>query len=70
MEQDADLVAFIYRQEVYKPDREDLNGQAQLIIGKQRNGPTSKVKLVFLREYTKFENQTEDLGDDESPFAE
>jgi len=70
IEQDADLVAFIYREEVYKPDREDLKGQAQLIIGKQRNGPTGKVKLVFLREYTKFENQTEDLGDDESPFVQ
>jgi replicative DNA helicase len=67
IEQDADLVAFIYREEVYKPDREDLRGLAQLIIGKQRNGPLGKVKLAFLREFTKFENLASDLGDDTIP---
>jgi replicative DNA helicase len=63
IEQDADLVAFIYREEYYKPDREDLRGLADLIIGKQRNGPIGKVKLAFLREFTKFENLAADLGE-------
>ncbi|HET8549907.1 MAG TPA: replicative DNA helicase [Bryobacteraceae bacterium] len=63
IEQDADVVMFIYREEVYKPDRDDLRGQADLIIAKQRNGPIGTVKLVFLREYTKFENCTTDLDD-------
>ncbi len=56
IEQDADMVAFVFREEYYKPDREDLRGQAELILAKQRNGPTGKVPMVFLREYTKFEN--------------
>jgi replicative DNA helicase len=64
IEQDADLVGFIFREEVYKPDREDLRGMAELLLAKQRNGPTGKVKLVFLREFTKFENRTDDLPDD------
>ena len=66
IEQDADLVGFIFREEVYKPDREDLRGMAELLLAKQRNGPTGKVKLVFLREFTKFENRTDDLPDDSS----
>lgn len=63
IEQDADLVAFIFREEVYKPDREDLKGLAELLLQKQRNGPTGRVNLVFLKEFTKFENRTNDLGD-------
>jgi replicative DNA helicase len=62
IEQDADLVAFIYREEVYKPDRADLKGKADLLLAKQRNGPTGKVELVFLKEYTKFENRMADIG--------
>jgi replicative DNA helicase len=58
IEQDADLVAFVFREEYYHTDREDLRGQAELILAKQRNGPTGKIPLVFLKEYTKFENQT------------
>ena len=54
IEQDADLVMFIYREEVYKPSEENT-GLAELIISKQRNGPTGIVKLAFLREYTRFE---------------
>jgi len=54
IEQDADLVMFIYREEVYKPSDENA-GLAELIIAKQRNGPTGIVKLAFLREYTRFE---------------
>jgi len=61
IEQDADLVAFIFREEVYKRDREDLRGLAELIVAKQRNGPIGKVDLVFLHSLTKFENRTEDL---------
>ncbi len=64
IEQDADLVGFVYREEVYKPDNKDLQGIAQLIIAKQRNGPIGSVKLLFLREFTKFENFTADLPDE------
>ena len=63
IEQDADLVGFIFREEVYKPDREDLHGVAEFIIAKQRNGPTGRIKLAFLNKYVKFENLAEDVGD-------
>mgnify|MGYP001321708279 CR=1 FL=1 len=62
IEQDADVVAFIFREEVYKPERDDLRGQAELILAKQRNGPTGRIQLVFLRDKTKFENRAQDLG--------
>ncbi len=68
IEQDADLVAFIFREEVYKPDKESLKGMAELILAKQRNGPTGRVKLAFLNRYTKFENLAADTGDDDAPF--
>ncbi len=55
IEQDADLVAFIFREEIYRPTEEN-RGIAELIIGKQRNGPIGVVKLAFLRDYTRFEN--------------
>jgi replicative DNA helicase len=64
IEQDADLVAFIYREEIYKRDREDVKGQADLIVAKQRNGPIGNVPLRFLGQYTRFENRAEDLGDE------
>ncbi|HXJ40192.1 MAG TPA: replicative DNA helicase, partial [Bryobacteraceae bacterium] len=63
IEQDADLVGFIFREEVYKRDREDLHGLAEFILAKQRNGPIGKVDLVFLHAQTRFENRAEDLGD-------
>ena len=63
IEQDADLVMFIYREEVYKRDREDLKGLADIIIAKQRNGPIGNVPLRFLGQYTRFENRAEDLED-------
>ncbi len=59
IEQDADLVAFIFREEVYKPDDPDLDGVAELIIAKQRNGPTGKVNLAFLKRSTRFESRAE-----------
>src|ERR1700748_934591 len=55
LEQDADVILFIYRDEVYKPDSPD-KGTAEIIISKQRNGPIGKVTLTFLGEYTRFEN--------------
>jgi replicative DNA helicase len=58
IEQDADVVAFIFREEVYKPDEEN-SGRAELIIAKQRNGPTGVVKIAFLKQFTKFENLLE-----------
>ncbi|HUK87480.1 MAG TPA: replicative DNA helicase [Terriglobales bacterium] len=57
IEQDADVVAFIFREEVYKPDDPDLDGLAELIIAKQRNGPTGKIELVFLKRSTRFESR-------------
>lgn len=62
IEQDADMVCFLFREEVYKPDREDLKGRAELLIAKQRNGPIGKVDLAFIHKFTKFGNLAEDLG--------
>ena len=63
IEQDADLVGFIFREEVYHREREDLRGLAELIVAKQRNGPVGTVNLVYLHAQTKFENRAEDTGD-------
>jgi len=57
IEQDADLVIFIYREEYYKPKTEK-KGTAEIIISKQRNGPTGTIDLAFIKEYAKFENLT------------
>ena len=56
IEQDADVVAFIHREEYYDRENEDIKGQAEIIIAKQRNGPTGSLKLAYLSDFTRFEN--------------
>ena len=56
IEQDADVVAFIHREEYYDRENEDIKGQAEIIIAKQRNGPTGTVKMAYLSDFTRFEN--------------
>jgi replicative DNA helicase len=56
IEQDADVVAFIHREEYYNRDDEDLKGKAEIIIAKQRNGPTGTIHLAYLSDFTRFEN--------------
>jgi replicative DNA helicase len=60
IEQDADVVAFIFREEVYKPDEPELEGRAEIIIAKQRNGPTGRLNLAFLKNSTRFESMLPD----------
>jgi replicative DNA helicase len=59
LEQDADVVMFIFREEMYVNEGEpkpETEGVAEIIIGKQRNGPVGTVRLAFLKQYTRFEN--------------
>jgi replicative DNA helicase len=60
IEQDADVILFVYRDEVYYPDKPETKGTAEIIIGKQRNGPIGKVDMTFLGEHTRFENRARD----------
>jgi len=66
IEQDADVVAFIFREEVYKKDDPDLEGIAELIVAKQRNGPTDTIRMAFIKRSTRFENLASD-GDFAAP---
>jgi len=65
IEQDADVIQFIYRPEYYiveknSPDAQKLKGYAEVIVAKQRNGPTGRVALTFIDDYTRFENRAAD----------
>jgi replicative DNA helicase len=80
IEQDADVVIFVHRPEMFGIDKDEAgeptDGVAELILGKQRNGPTGKVKLAFVKQYARFENLTRlrdevllpPAGPDETPF--
>ncbi|MCH7851764.1 MAG: replicative DNA helicase, partial [Candidatus Marinimicrobia bacterium] len=72
IEQDADVILLLHREEYYKPDDDEVKGKAELIIAKQRNGPTGTVHLTFEAIYTKFENASfrDDLefAGEETPF--
>ena len=65
LEQDADLIGFIYRDEVYNKES-DWKGTAEFILSKQRSGPTGVVRLAFLQQHTSFEN----LAPQEMPMPE
>ncbi len=65
IEQDADVVLFIFREQVYKPTDKTLEGVAELLIGKQRNGPTGLVKLAFQKRFAKFLSPAEQMEEDE-----
>jgi replicative DNA helicase len=65
IEQDADIIMFVYRDEVYNKEDPNLKGRAEIIIGKQRNGPIGTVHLKFIGEFTKFDNA--DFADEYAP---
>jgi replicative DNA helicase len=65
IEQDADVVAFIHREEYYDRENEDLKGKAEIIIAKQRNGPTGSCHLAYMSDYTRFENLADGGGSGE-----
>ena len=60
IEQDADVIVFIYRDDYYNKENSPDKGLAEVIIGKQRNGPTGSIKLKFFGEYTRFDNLSHD----------
>jgi replicative DNA helicase len=72
LEQDADVVVFIFREDMYAADgepRPEHAGTAEIIIGKQRNGPTGTVRLAFLKQYTRFENLARGVGREPDDFV-
>jgi replicative DNA helicase len=71
LEQDADVVVFIFREDMYAVDgevRPEASGTAEIIVGKQRNGPTGTVRLAFLKQYTRFENLARGVGREPDDF--
>jgi replicative DNA helicase len=60
IEQDADVIAFIYRDELYHPESEENRNMAEIIIAKQRNGPTGFFKMTFQKELTRFRDYAEE----------
>ncbi|MFL6544212.1 MAG: DnaB-like helicase C-terminal domain-containing protein, partial [Candidatus Udaeobacter sp.] len=71
IEQDADLVGLLVREEYYADsdeERTELEGKAELIIAKQRNGPIGQVKLTFLKDFTRFEDRAEEAAEPEEAF--
>ncbi|MEZ4257243.1 MAG: DnaB-like helicase C-terminal domain-containing protein [Polyangiales bacterium] len=70
IEQDADTILFIYRDEVYNRDEPNMKHKAEIIVGKQRAGPTGTVYCAFFNEYTRFDNLSrDDYGGDPGPEA-
>ena len=62
LEQDADTILFIFREEVYEKEKEEVKGIAEIIVGKQRNGPIGTANAAFLQEFTRFENLARDYA--------
>ncbi|MGA0806715.1 MAG: replicative DNA helicase [Pseudohongiellaceae bacterium] len=69
IEQDADVIMFVYRHEVYEPDKVETKGMAEIIIGKQRNGPIGAVNLSFIGKHTRFADYTPMPGGGQPPWA-
>jgi replicative DNA helicase len=71
VEQDSDIVLFVYREELYQRDRENLRGVAEVLVSKSRNGPVGKVPLRFLGGFIRFENRSDEVSAEEgSPAPE
>jgi len=60
LEQDADTIIFLFREEVYEKEKEEVKGVAEIIVGKQRNGPIGTANAAFIHEFTRFENLARD----------